>query len=399
MNEMNAVTSAPTDASDQNEFTLIDVLIVFARNKKIIAGLPAIVAVVAAAISLTLPNEYRAGTKLLPPQQAQSGAAALLSQIGGMAGVIGGGAGVKSPNDLYIGMLKSRAIADRIIDKFELKKAYETDSSEKARNILEKNTVISAGKDGLISIEVDDKNRRLVAPMANAYVDELFRLTKLLAVTESAQRRKFYEQQLESSKNNLAAAESALKGALESGGVINVDSDSRAIVEMVGRLRAQISANEIKLNAMRAFVTTSNPEFKRVQEELDSSRVELSRLENGRPNAAAKKAPDAAGLENIRILRDVKYHQMLYELLAKQYEIARLDEAKDPSIIQVLDVAIEPEQKYKPARALIVVLSAMAALFAAIVWAFLVEIKTRTIRSEAGSAQWNHLRQLLAGKK
>lgn len=397
MNEMNAVRPAPTDASGQNEFTLINILIVFARNKKVLAGLPAIVAVVAAAISFALPDEYRAGTKLLPPQQAQSGAAALLSQIGGVAGVIG--AGVKSPNELYIGMLKSRAIADRIIDKFELKKVYETDSPEKARNILEKNTVISAGKDGLISIEVDDKNRRLVAPMANAYVDELFRLTKILAVTESAQRRKFYEQQLESSKNDLAAAESALKGALESGGVINVDSDSRVIVEMVGRLRAQISANEVRLNAMRAFVTTDNPEFKRVQEEVDSSRVELSRLENGRPGAAAKKAPDAAGLESIRILREVKYHQMLYELLAKQYEIARLDEAKDPSIIQVLDVAIEPEHKYKPARTFIVVLSTLAALFAAIVWAFLVEIKTRATRSDAASAQWNQLRQLLTGKK
>lgn len=288
MNQLETTTLTPHDAIVESEITLVDLLIVFAKNRKVIVALPAIALITAAAISFALPNVYRAGTKLLPPQQSQSAAAGILSQLGGIAGAVAGSAGLKSPNDLYIGMLKSRTVADKVIAKFELKKVYDTDSQEKARNILQENTIIAAGKDGLISIEVEDKNKKLVAQLANAYVDELLSLTKVLAVTEASQRRVFFAQQLELSKDNLAAAEMTLKGALEAHGVISVDSDSRAIVENVGRLRAQISAKEIQLNSMRAFVTTSNPDFKRAQEELDSSRLELSKLENGRPESASQ---------------------------------------------------------------------------------------------------------------
>lgn len=398
MNQTTITTLSSAEPVDDYELTLIDILIVFARNKGLLIGLPAVALVAAAAISLALPDVYRAGTKLLPPQQSQSAAAGLLSQLGGIAGAVAGSAGLKSPNDLYMGMLKSRTVADKLIEKFDLKKAYDTDSQEKARKILEENTLVSAGKDGLISVEVADKNKKLVAQLANAYVDELLTLTKVLAVTEASQRRLFFGQQLELAKNNLAAAEVTLKGALDKHGVVSVDGDSRAIVENVGRLRAQISAKEIELNSMRAFVTTSNPDFKRAQEELSSSRAELSKLENGRPetDAASKSAGgESKGLENIRILRDVKYYQMLYELLAKQYEVARLDEAKDPSIIQVLDRAVEPEKKFKPSRLIIVLVSGLLALLAAVSWIFLKEIKQRMLRSPAGVAQWTELKRLL----
>jgi tyrosine-protein kinase Etk/Wzc len=254
-----------------------------------------------------------------------------------------------------------------------------------------------SGKDGLITIDVEDGDKKRVVMLANSYVEELLKLTKVLAVTEAAQRRVFYERQLEIAKDNLATAEMALKGAIDTGGVISVDGSSKAIVETVGRLRAQISASEIKLSSLKAFVTTDNPEYQRTNEDLNSLRAELSKLENGRPGGGlpATDGRKQAGLESIKILRDVKYYQMLYELLAKQYEVARLDEAKDTSLIQVLDTAIEPERKVKPKRAIIVLMTAVFAFFAAVVWAFIAEAKLRTLEVPETAAQWAKFRMYL----
>lgn len=347
----------------------IDIITILARRKKVVLGVPIAVAVCAAVLSLFVPNTYKANTRILPPQQAQSGAAALMAQLGGVAGAAAGAAGIKNPNDLYLGMLKSRTIADRIIARFDLKKVYDQEYYENTRKSLEDNTTISSGKDGLINIEVEDSDKKRAADMANGYAEELLRLTKVLAVTEASQRRLFFERQLQLAKDNLAQAEMSLKGALDIHGVVSVDSQSRAIVETVGRLRVQIAAKEVQLNSMQAFVTPNNQEYKRVQQELASMRAELSRQENG-VGGDDKVGPvaDKSGLQNIKMLRDVKYYQMLYEMLSKQFEIARLDESKDASIIQVLDKAQEPERKFKPRRAIITILSGFVAFCLTTFW-------------------------------
>lgn len=366
---------------DSRDIGFPDLAAVFGKRKKAILAFTCAVALAAVGISFVLPNVYKATTKLLPPQQAQSGAAALLSQLGGVAGAAAGMAGLKNPNDLYVGMLKSRTIADKLIQQFDLKKVYDTDSQEKARQELEANTMISSGKDGLITIEVESKDKKMVAGLTNAYTIELMNLTRVLAVTEAGQRRMFFEHQLGQVKDNLANAEASLKQALDQRGVISVDVESKSMLETVGRLRAQVSVKEIELNAMRSFVTEANPNYRRVEEELASLRGELSKLENGRSsgNSAAGTAAKPEGLANIKLLRDVKYYQMLYELLAKQYEVARLDEAKDPSVVQVLDAAVEPERKSKPKRVFIVMIATAAAFLLACVWALVGEVRTRPV--------------------
>jgi uncharacterized protein involved in exopolysaccharide biosynthesis len=357
------------------------------------------VGIVVALISLALPNIYKATTKLLPPQQ-QSGTAALLSQLGGFSGMAAGVAGIKNPNDLYVGMLNSRTVADRIIARFDLKKAYDTDSQERARTQLSGNTVISTGRDGLITIAVEDKDQKRVAQLANAYVEELTKLTRTLAITEAGQRRIFYEHQLELAKNNLANAEMKLKGALDTHGFVSVDVESRGVIETVAKLRAQIAAKEIQINSMQAFVTANNPSYRQAQEELSSLRAQIDKLENGRADVVDQVDKDgkAAGLENIRTLRDVKYYQMLYELLAKQYEMAHLDEAKDASVIQVLDPAIEPERKDKPRRALIVLISMALAFVGSIAFAFTSEAKRQAMLNPERAAKLEQLRFYL-GKR
>jgi tyrosine-protein kinase Etk/Wzc len=385
-------SSVPSGGGDIN---VVDYMIVLAKHKKLIIGLPLAVAAISAGISLALPNVYQASTKLLPPQQAQSGASALLSQLGGAAGLAAGMAGMKNPSDLYIGILKSRTVADKLITRFDLKKKYDTQSQEFARTRLKENTVVAAGKDGMITVDVEDEGQKTVAGLANGYVEELQGLTRILAITEASQRRVFFERQLEAAKDNLAKVEMSLKGAMDTRGVISVDSESRAILETSARLKAQVSAKEIQLGSMRAFVTAQNPEFRRVTEELASLRNELAKLEGGRAGPDQPSGSNKAGLENIQLMRDVKYYQMLYELLAKQYEVARLDEAKDPSLIQVLDAAVEPERKIKPKRAMIVVVTTVLAAFAAIAWALISDAMQRAMAVPGKAARWHKLKSYL----
>ena len=363
---MNDNHSSVLHQHDQHEAaSFLDLLAVFRKNKKLIFSAPLVAAVLVFGICLILPPTYRASTLLLPPQQAQSATAALLSQLGGAAGLVAGAAGMKSPADIYVGMLKSRTVADRMISRFDLLKVYGTDSTEKARKELELNTSVNVGKDGMIAITVDDGDKARVALLANAYVDELTRLTRVYAVTEAAQRRLFFERQLEQAKDKLAAAEVALKRGLETKGVISVDADSRAMVEIVARLRAQATAKEIQLNSMRAFVTENNQEYRQTQQELNSLRAQLNQAESGREGGTGPvSAKPLGGLENIKTLREVKYQQMLYELLAKQYEAARLDEARDASVIQTLDPAIVPEKQFAPKPLRMAVIAALLAFFA-----------------------------------
>ncbi len=402
MNETQNLPAAPSPNSSQGVFDIFEFVILLARHKKTIILLPVVVAIIVGGLSLLLPNVYKADTRILPPQQAQSGASALLSQLNGMAGVAAAGAtGMKNPNDLYIGMLKSRMIADKLIAKYDLATVYQLKSPEKIRAELAKNTTISSGKDGFISVEVEDKDKVRAVKLTNAYIEELLNLTRVIAVTEAGQRRVFFERQLEASKDNLAKAEMALKQALDTHGVISVDSDSRAIVETVSRLRAQIAAKEIQLGSMQAFMTPNNFDYKRVQEELSSLRTELSKLQNGRPAEEIplrKNAGDQPGLENIKILREVKYHQMLYELLSKQYEMARLDEAKENSVIQVLDTAVEPERHAKPRRLLLAVLAGILTFFFTVAWIFVADLKRTLLTMPGRAAQWDRMMAQLRGK-
>src|SRR6266568_2666892 len=372
----NEVAADRSANAEEDEVSLLDLLIVLAKHKWIVLGVPFVVAIAAAIVSLLLPSIYTGSARILPPQQSASAASALLNQLGGalggLAGTAGGALGIRSPNDLYVGMLKSRTVADNLISRFELSKVYDEERLSDARKRLEKETTVMPGKDGIITIEVDDESPRRAADLANAYVDELKKLTKVLAVTEASQRRLFFEQQLVQAKDNLIAAEIAARQGLQKGGIAQVDAQGRSMIEVTARLRAQISAKEVQLGAMRTFAAEGNPELQRTQQELGALRRELSRIEGSSPIAAISGRDTAgnSGLDNLGRLRDVKYYEFLYELLAKQYELAKIDEAKDATVIQVMDKAIEPDRKSKPRRSLIVLLSTLVALFASILWAF-----------------------------
>ncbi|MEW5771860.1 MAG: Wzz/FepE/Etk N-terminal domain-containing protein [Pseudomonadota bacterium] len=376
--------TAPTqdNPARDEEISLLELLIVLAKHKRMVIGLPLVAAVIAAGISMLMPNVYTATTRILPPQQQQSSAAAMLGQPGALAGGAGAALGIKNPNDLYMGMLNSRTLADSLIQRFKLTERYGAKKLDDARSTLGGLTSVSAGKDGIISISVDDKDPKFAAELANAYVDELYKFTQTLAITEASQRRLFFEKQLKQAKDELANAEVAFKQTQERTGVLELDAQGKAMIESLGAIRAQIAAKEVELGALKTFATEQNPEYILVQQQLSGLRAQLAKLEHGGESGLIPtgKLPEA-GLENIRRLRDVKYYETLYELMAKQYEIARVDEAKNVSMIQVLDKAVPPDYKTKPKRSMIVMLTAVTVGFLAILIALLRESMSKPRRS------------------
>ena len=359
-------SSSPQNmVQDDDEISLLDLLETLAERFWLLVLGPLAVGLVALGGSFLVDPTFTARTMLMPPQAQQSAAASLIQSLGALGGVAGAAAGIKNPNDQILALLKSRTLSDRMIDRFELMKVYKAKLRQDARKSLEGKVRISAGaKDGLVSIEVDDKDPKRAAEMANAYVQELSKLMGSLAMTEAQQRRVFFERQLKEAKDNMTRAEVALK----SGG-IEADiykSSPQAAVTAVAQVQAQIAAQEVKLGAMRGYMTESAPEFRQGLVEMQALRAQLAKLE-----ATEKTQPGSASSDYINRYRDYKYFETLFELFAKQYEIARVDESREGAVIQIVDPAIEPEWKSKPKRAMIAVIATLAAGFALVLYVFI----------------------------
>jgi LPS O-antigen subunit length determinant protein (WzzB/FepE family) len=386
---LNEAQTAALNAGGRMEAHTLDLLILLSRRKRIILQTTLSAALLAAIGSALLPNRYAATANILPPQQSQSLAASMIGQLGSF-GAMGALAqkdlGLKNPNDLYVGMLRSRTSEDALIRRFDLLRVYHDTKMSDARRDLEDASSIILAKEGFVSISVEDRDRRRAPQIANGYVDELRQLTQDMAITEAGQRRLFFERQLETAKNDLANAEQALKETEQKTGVIQLDGQAKAIIEAVARLRASVAAKEVQLHAMRLFSTEQNPDVELREQELSGLRAELSQLEKrsgvaddaqvSAGNVPAGNVPEA-GLLYVRKLRDVKYAETIFELLARQYEAAKLDEAKTAAVIQVLDPAIEPDRKSSPQRAWIVAVASLLGFLGSVGYVFLAEAFAR----------------------
>jgi tyrosine-protein kinase Etk/Wzc len=364
----------------KDEVSLLDFLIVIAERKRMILVITVASAVLGAVVSYILPTRYSATVTLLPPQQNSSMGAALASQLGnlgGMAAVAGGSLGLKNPNDMYVGMLKSRTVEDGMIQHFNLAEEYHKQLLSDARKAFERNVKVDgSGKDGLIHITVEDHDSRRAAALANGYIEQYRHLSEHLAITEAAQRRLFFEQQLEQAKDNLANAEEAMKVTEQKTGMIQLDSQARALIESAASLRAQIAAKEVQIQSMRTFATNENSQLVQAQQELDGLRTQLGKLGGSDQSSDAslimpRGQVSEAGLEYVRKLRDVKYYETIFDILARQFEIAKLDEAKEGSMIQVVDPAIPADRRSSPQRGFIVIAATAAGILIGIFAALL----------------------------
>ena len=363
----------------EDEIDLKELFRALSRRRRLILGITAASAAVALVVSLLLPVYYIAETRILPPQDKGSNLASqLLGQAGGLIGIVGGAAGVKTQGELFVAMTKSRTVLDRMVDRFDLMKLYERKYREDARmNLVGVLKVLEDKKNGIIILTVEDRDPKRAADMANAFVEELKSLSGGLAISEAGQRRMFFEDQLGQTKVSLARAEEEIKGFQQRTGMFQVDAQARAIIEGIARLRAGIAVKEVEAKVLRSFATAQNPDLQRVEEEIRALRAELEKVETSKgrgfdPLMPSGRVPEM-GTEYLRKLRQLKYNETLFELLSKQYELAKLDEARDAVVIQVIDRAVPPERKSRPLRALIVLLSTVTMLFLSVFIVLLLE--------------------------
>ena len=350
------------DMQDDDEISLLDLLQVIVDNLRLLVLGPLVCGLAALGYSFTIPPTYTAKTQFLPPQQQQSSAASMLASLGALGGLAGAATGLKSPADQYIAFMKSVSVQDALIERFKLVEKYEAKLKTDARMALTGSVRIASGKDGLISVEVDDKDPKFAADLANAHVDELSNLLARLAVTEAQQRRMFFEKQLQITKENFTKADLALKSSGINSSVLKTSPASA--VEAVARLKAGISVQEVKLGTMRNYLTESSPDFKQALSELASLKTQLAKAEKEEP--ASKDASDY-----VARYREFKYQETMFELFAKQFELAKVDESREGAVIQVLDIAEPPERKAKPKKAMIAIIAALASGFALLLFVFI----------------------------
>jgi len=374
-----AATARSTPAS-QNEaqFSLLDLLIVLARRGRLIFWVTAAFAIVAAVVSLLLPKMYTATVILLPPQQNSSLSTQLAAQLGAFSGVAttlaGGSSLLRNPNDMYVSMFKSHTVEDAMIQHFGLMQEYhESYLSDARRKFEHRVTLDGSGKDSLIHISVEDRNPERAAELANGYVDQFRELSQHLAITEAGQRRLFFEQQLKQANENLENAEQSLAGTEQKTGLIAPDAQTKALVESAAILRAQITAKEVQIQAMQTYATGENAQLIEAQKELEGLRAQLARLGGKGDVSDGIIVPTGkvteSGVEYVRKLRDVKYYETIFDILARQFELAKLDEAKEGALVQVVDPALPPDKRSFPKRTLIVLGATMLGFFIAIFFA------------------------------
>jgi uncharacterized protein involved in exopolysaccharide biosynthesis len=381
---------------------LLSILIVLAKRKRLIMKVVACGAFLGLAVVLLLPRKFAATAQIMPSQQSQSITAFMLGQLGPLAATAGRDLGLRNPSDLYIAMLHSRTMADALISRFSLMQVYGKSRIEDARERLDEVSEISAGRESVISIVVDDRDPQRAADIANAYVEQLQKVTQTLRVTEAARRRLFYEQEVQKANGELAFAEQALRQVQETTGVIQLDSQSKAMIEGLVTLRAKVMTQEAQVQSMRVFATEENPDLVRAERELKAMKSEYAGLERGKGRSSIfdvtlEKVP-SAGMEYLRRLRELKYRESLLEILNKQYEIAHIDEGKDAATIQVLDPAVRPgvEVRTWPFRLVIGQVIVYFSLLLAVVLAFLAESQAQARNNPEYSSQLQLLRFWLA---
>jgi len=357
------------------KISLLDILVLLAGRKRFLVRFVLGAAVLGTVVAFLLPVRYEAKVTLLPPSQNSSVGSSLLGQLGNL-GSLGSlasltGLSMKNPADMYLAFLTSRTVEDAMINRFDLMKEYHEKRISDTRKELERRTTAAAGtKDGLIRLSIEDRDPKRAAELANGYVEEFRKLSASLAITEAARRRLFFGLQLQDAKDNLTKAEEAMRKTQQSTGVLQIDSQARSLIEAAAILRGQVVAKQVQIQSMQSFAADDNPELILAKQQLAALESQLQKVagsatDTGSDINLSKGRVTESGMEYVRRYRDLKYHETVYELLAKEFEVAKLDEAREGSIIQVVDAAVPPDKRSFPPRMLIVIgVTILAFLFA-----------------------------------
>ncbi len=386
-------TKAATD--DEIEWNLISAVRVVLRGRRVLYACTLAGLVLGIAIAFAWPQWYTSEAVFLPPRASDS---MIPNLSGGGGAAAGAGAALllqQDPSDMYLGMLASRSVEDDVIDHLGLMAIYHAKKKVDARNALKGQSKFKVDKNSLISIEVTSKDPKLATNIANAYLEALYRLNGSMVASSSAHRRAFYEEQMESQKEALDAAEVALKQAEERTGIVLPEGAAQAGLRTVVDLQAAIGSAEAKLSGIRMGATEDNPQVVQARAELAELRAQLQRQQadsaKQRPGTGLASSAVLPGLamELVRKMRDVKLNETLYDTLTQQYERARIESLDPGPQFQIVDRAIVPERKAGPPRKLIALGGIVLGFLAGLAWVWMERPAKRLIRaclSDPGAA-------------
>ena len=324
-------------------------------------------------IAFLLPKSYEATAKLMPPEQSSSGAALLAAMSVKGAGMLGGLAGdllgVKGSGAVFVEILESRTVADRLIDQFQLARDYHTSKIEYTRKQLERHTkIIEDRKSGVLTITVTDRNPDQAAAMAQAYVAELDRLVSQLSTSSARRERIFLEERLKTVKSELDSAAMQFSEFASKNTAIDIPAQGKAMVEAAAVLQGQLIAAEAQASGMEKIYTQNNVRMQAMNARITELRAQLQKLGGGNTAAEIKnenglypsirKLP-MLGVTYADLFRRTKIEETVFELLTQQYELAKVQEAKEIPSVRVLDAAVVPTVKTSPHRVLLTQLGAL----------------------------------------
>ncbi|MFC1813821.1 GumC family protein [Thermodesulfobacteriota bacterium] len=392
-----------------DEINLLDLFQVILNRKKMIVGITAVAIIISVVVSLLLPEMFTATARILPPQESKSGISGLLSDAGGMLGGLAGGfLGSQTSSELYVGILESRTIADAVINKFNLKELYDMEYLADVYKKLADRTEISVSRqDQIVSVSVEDRDPQRAADMANLYIQALDHINRTVKITEGYRKRVFLETRLSQVHQDLVKAEVELKEFQEKYKLVSLDEQARVAIEGAARIKGEIISAKTELEVMKQFGTERQIEAIMLKAKIAELQNQLAKIEGSTSikgakggNITVKKDSDfyipfnelpELGMQLVRFIREAKIQEKIFELVTSQYELAKVEEAKDIDTIQVLDKAVPPDKKSSPKRSLIVILSTFLAFFFAVFMAFFLEFMDR-IKTE-DEERYQQLRQ------
>ncbi len=348
-----------TGADAEGPFSILDVLLPWFQHWKLIVIGTFVAGALALAATYAVDPIFSARATFLPPQPQGNSAAAAMASLGGLASLAGSAGALRTPADQYAALMQSTTIEDRVIKKFNLLEVYKLKYLSDTRLELERSTRINVGKkDGIITVEVDDTSPQRAADMTNTYIEELRSVLTTLVITEAQQRRKFFEFELEKARDLLAASQTALQSSAFNASTLR--AEPRIAAEGYARLKAEVTSAEVRLQSLRSTLADNTTEVQGQTTRVSALRSQLLKLE-----AASNSTSDPNYLGKYR---DFKYHEALFEMFARQYEMARLDESKEGPLLQVIDPAKPPELKSKPRRLVLATVAALLALIVLLAW-------------------------------
>lgn len=392
---------------NEDEVALLEFVFVVWRYRWLIVGLCLATTLITLGMTIRSPKIYDSTATLLTPREGGGGV--LFGGLAAASGLLQQLPGVSVPSltpnrDMLVSILRSRTVAKAVVERFGLEQQYRARYLEDAIHRLQGTTNISISKEGVISIKVEDTDPSRAADIANFYIERVDRLVRQYGVGEAGRQRAFVSDQVARAKVALDAAEESLRGFQERNRAVALQDQTRGAIEAAARLKGEIMAAEVQLQVMRNFATEANPEVVVMRQRVEELRRQLAQMQYGdgvQPSSAARegrgrrdftamalpRVPEI-GLELARLTRDVKVHETLVILLTQQLEQAKLAEAKDLPIVQVLDYAVPAVRPSKPRLRLNLAIAGVTSLLGGIFLASVVEYLRNFLRTR-GAAQGN----------